>query len=888
MIYKNKSYKRIMDNYLYQKIDLIREITGIEAIPKEIVENLNPELKIREYQKEAFENFIFYFNNNKLREKPTHVLFHMATGSGKTYIMAGLILYLYMKGYRNYIFFVNSNNIINKTINNFTKEMSKKYQFNFPINIEGKNVKINVVTDFTESRNDDINICFTTIQDLHLNLNKINESKMSYDDFEDKKIVLIADEAHHLNTISSNKKLTKNEENIEQSWETTVFNVLHLNSENVLLEFTATCDLENENIKNKYLNKIIYNYPLWKFRQDGYSKEIETLRSNVEIETRMLQAVLISQYRLKLFQKNGINVKPVILFKSKIIEESNNNKEKFNKLIQNLNVSDIENIKNINKENKLIIRMFKFFDENKIEYQNLIQEIKEDFAKDYSISVNEEDAKKQEENEKLVNTLEDKDNKIRTIFAVNKLNEGWDVLNLFDIVRLYETRDASKNKPGKTTIEEAQLIGRGARYYPFSLNENDNMYVRKFDSDIENELRLCETLIYHCQNEPKYISELKKALQETGLYLSEDSKKVTYKLKDSFKKTKFYKEGLIFYNTPILIDRTLVKLIDEEIKNKIYEFNFCKSSSKSDIVFENENLTQNSENNGKVYETQIKIKEIANINYNIVLTAIRKFPIYQFDILKKYYPNIKSTREFIMSDDYLGNIQLIIKTSQDVPTLIDYYNAVFSILDKIKDDVIKLDKEYIGSNHFLSKKVNEIFHDKTKILLKIENDGEGISQKDVEDESFRLDLSDKDWYIYEDNYGTTEEKKFLKYFNDFYNINKLNKKYSEVYLIRNERELALYTFNDGERFEPDFLLILIDNKDKKESKQYQIFIEPKGNHLLEYDLPKEEFLKEIQDKSIPVKEFASNVEYFIEGLPFFNKDNKLKEFDESLKQIINL
>ena len=191
-----------MDNYLYQKIDLIREITGIEAIPKEIVENLNPELKIREYQKEAFENFIFYFNNNKLREKPTHVLFHMATGSGKTYIMAGLILYLYMKGYRNYIFFVNSNNIINKTINNFTKEMSKKYQFNFPINIEGKNVKINVVTDFTESRNDDINICFTTIQDLHLNLNKINESKMSYDDFEDKKIVLIADEAHHLNTIS--------------------------------------------------------------------------------------------------------------------------------------------------------------------------------------------------------------------------------------------------------------------------------------------------------------------------------------------------------------------------------------------------------------------------------------------------------------------------------------------------------------------------------------------------------------------------------------------------------------------------------------------------------------------------------------------------------------
>ena len=38
-----------------------------------------------------------------------------------------------------------------------------------------------------------------------------------------------------------------------------------------------------------------------------------------------------------------------------------------------------------------------------------------------------------------VNTLEDKDNPIRAIFAVQKLNEGWDVLNLFD--RQFEDQD---------------------------------------------------------------------------------------------------------------------------------------------------------------------------------------------------------------------------------------------------------------------------------------------------------------------------------------------------------------------------------------------------------------------------------------------------------------
>lgn len=49
----------------------------------------------------------------------------------------------------------------------------------------------------------------------------------------------------------------------------------------------------------------------------------------------------------------------------------------------------------------------------------------------------------------------------RAVFAVDKLNEGWDVLNLFDIVRLYETRDGKNGKPGSGTIWEAQLIGRG-------------------------------------------------------------------------------------------------------------------------------------------------------------------------------------------------------------------------------------------------------------------------------------------------------------------------------------------------------------------------------------------------------------------------------------------
>lgn len=70
-----------------------------------------------------------------------------------------------------------------------------------------------------------------------------------------------------------------------------------------------------------------------------------------------------------------------------------------------------------------------------------------------------------------------------------RLNEGWDVLNLFDIVRISE--GATKTKA--TTDSEAQLIGR-ARYYPFEYKDEDS-YTRRFDFGGENsELRVIESL----------------------------------------------------------------------------------------------------------------------------------------------------------------------------------------------------------------------------------------------------------------------------------------------------------------------------------------------------------------------------------------------------------
>ncbi|MDX9757507.1 MAG: DEAD/DEAH box helicase family protein, partial [Sulfurimonas sp.] len=103
-----------MSNLLYQSIESAFEYVEKPDIPKSITDNLKQPL--REYQISALENFIFYMTSKKHKDIPNkHLLFHMATGSGKTNIIASSILYLYERGYRDFIFFVNTNNIITKT-----------------------------------------------------------------------------------------------------------------------------------------------------------------------------------------------------------------------------------------------------------------------------------------------------------------------------------------------------------------------------------------------------------------------------------------------------------------------------------------------------------------------------------------------------------------------------------------------------------------------------------------------------------------------------------------------------------------------------------------------------------------------------------------------------
>ena len=860
--------------YLYEALDGARGYGGLKSMPEYIAANLNPRFELRPYQQQAFENFVTHFESNN-RLKPTQVLFHMATGSGKTLIMAGLMLYLYKQGYRNFLFFVNLTNIVEKTRENFLNSASSKYLFADEIVIAGEKIRINVVDNFQYSDDDAINICFSTTQGLHTNMWSARENGMTFDDFNERKVVLISDEAHHLNV--DTRRMSVEEKTSYHSWEQTVKYLFKKNADNVLLEFTATCDIANPMIRAAYENKIIFDYPLAKFYNNRYSKDIITFRSNSPVMDRAFQALVISQYRLKVFQDNRLSIKPVVLFKAAKISASKEFMQDFLNELKKLTGVKLSRLARL-CDNEIMHRAFKYFSDNGISLETLAAELRDDFSEEHCISVNSDsDASK---NQMLLNSLEDANNPYRAIFEVKKLDEGWDVLNLFDIVRLYETRQSGGRKISPVTIAEAQLIGRGARYCPFKLNDEQSKFQRKYDEDVACDLRVCETLYYHCQNDSRYVAELKSALREIGL----DTDKIVkreYVLKETFKAEDFYKYGVIFLNDRKIKDRKSISELLLSVRDKPYIYKADKSSSGTDELMSS--VKASGQEIVLKHTSSKTIKEIATINYAIVNKALMRYPIYKFNTLKSYFPNLKSTSQFITSDEYLGNIDIIIRSSVAQLDIHILYDAVFDVLGKISNVISKIEETYIGTKEFKAKKISDIFHNKIVNYFDPHDDGIGISQNGLSvDEDLRIDLSLEDWFAYTDNYGTSEEKAFVAYFRD--RVEALKKIYNKIYLIRNERAFCIYSFEDGKRFEPDYVLFLQKGNIEK-FEQLQIFIEPKGSHLLEKDSWKEHFLLQLKNEAIPVKIFVDDNSYKIWGFHFFNQDN-LKDFHSDFKGLL--
>lgn len=872
-----------------------------------------------EWQKSALENFLIFDRTSELddfpdlKNKPTHLLFNMATGAGKTMIMATLILYYFEKGYRHFLFFVNQNNIVDKTENNFIDPTHAKFLFTEKI-LQGNNViPIRKVETFSQY-SDGIEIKFTSVQKLYNDIHIQRENQTTLADLHKLNLVILGDEAHHLNAQTKSKKQgeldlekeindrTSDAEIERKGWEHMVLKLL-LNkngnpSQNVLLEFTATLP-ENAEVQQKYADKIITKFGLKEFLQKGYTKEINLVSSTLGKKERVLHALLFAWYRHQIALKYGIaNFKPVMLFRSKTIDESKADYLAFLNWAENVQAVDfsflttfstsLSDSDNANEQGKTRTEQaLKFMQENGFEFAHLANWVKQNYQKHNVIITNSETNKNKtektdSETEKLLNNLEAPDNPIRAIFTVDRLTEGWDVLNLFDIVRLYEGQNGggSNKKSGKTaaaTVSEKQLIGRGVRYFPFAF-EDKQSNKRKFDNDMQHELRILEELFYYTHDEQsRYITELKNELRKDGYLPEKDDDKVlaTFKLKSEFAVNKDFRDLLIWANKKIPNPNAKANNADSLKANpQTLSFQVHGNQLLQETQFKadaNDEIAKQLGTQNNFTQT-IKMSEMERHIFNKALHIKGKNgqSLFHFDRLQSKL-NIQNRNE--LQNNLLKDWQIeFLGLEQDKQISPDDKLAgCLKILEMVEKHLNESDTPFIGTKEFAPKKLWEIF---------------GIpKQKWVKKDDVKTTIATQnDWYVMDNFAGTSLEEELIQFISE--RLGDLKSKY-DVRLIRNEEVFKLNNFADGEGFMPDFILLL---KDKQTSSSngvndflhYQIFIEPKGEHLVENDLWKAAFLEAITAEYGKDKILQKDTPHYrLIGLPFFTDNKKNRQFTES-------
>lgn len=400
---------------LAEALEVVAKLTDKLALKKPAAEE-EYEAYLKEQLKVAQE--VCPFCKNFERDFPSFA-FSIATGIGKTRLMAACIAYLYLKkGIRHFFILAPNLTLYEKLIKDFGDTSYEKYVFkglsefvhNTPVVITGENY--NSAHGLFSAQEIQINI---------FNIAKFNSENrggaprmrrlaeclgQSYFDYlaslDD--LVILMDEAHRYHADASKRAINE------------LRPILGL-------EMTATPTDE----KGKSFKNIVYEYNLAQALDDGKYVKIPTIArrknfskgtmSDEELDVLKIEDAINIHERtkvhLELYARNTNQqlVKPFILVVCR-------------------NIGHAERTKTLIEE--------ELFDGR---YAGKVLQI-------------DSSTKKDEEIEKLFVSLENTDNQIEIVIHVNMLKEGWDVKNLYTIVPL---------RAADAPILVEQSIGRGLR-----------------------------------------------------------------------------------------------------------------------------------------------------------------------------------------------------------------------------------------------------------------------------------------------------------------------------------------------------------------------------------------------------------------------------------------
>lgn len=307
---------------------------------------------------------------------------------------------------------------------------------------------------------------------------------------EDKKLIIITDEAHYAQTKAASK-IIKN---------------FHPEA---VLEFTATA-IENEKGLEKKNQTIIYKYDIRRFLEDGHGKLVRAVALATESSGRQAEVSnneklkLITLFMIHLLKKEAVlldpkskGIKPIAFVKVK--NDTHYTQKVFDYIKKDL-ANDIENINIILDKIKaqdleittLLTEQFKK------KYQSKIKVLRDNIQKVAMTSIFYYGQSDKETEKKFANIRK---NEVEIVVYMQRLDEGIDLPNIYSMAVINDTETDFK-----TSVK--QIIGRGVR-----LNKDK----REFDDEKDLLKTNAEKLHIVCDQRKNFEEVIVAIQQEFGL-----------------------------------------------------------------------------------------------------------------------------------------------------------------------------------------------------------------------------------------------------------------------------------------------------------------------------------------------------------------------------------
>lgn len=338
--------------------------------------------------------------------------------------------------------------------------------------------------------------------------------------------------------------------------------------------------------------------------------------------------------------------------------------------------------------------------------------------------------------------------------------------------------------------------------------QENHPFKRKFSSSshTESHLAILETFYYHFIEQKNFFEKLRTSLMMEGVIAPEQNLR-ELRLKNIFKESETYKRGFVLLNRR---EERSKNLSDDEIQEAFYRPLEIRNYQMITRVLSD--AQKNREIDSKNVD-MLSLTEKYGFNIWLVKWALYYYQnkFFRFENLKKHIRELRSIDHFI--EEFLEKYEIQYyfsnKKISDCLARERVNVLLYGILPEVEKAINTAIPKMIGSQEFYPHSINHIFEAQKTIYV-----GEGneraygqITHKNPE---LQLDLSQEDWYSHNENYGTTDEKKFVKFIAS--KIGRLKEKYknSEIFLVRNELDFSIYSFENGERFSPDFVLFIND------------------------------------------------------------------------------